>query len=164
VLLADEEAFDHALATAYAERMRRGRSWSGYRLPAHLVPSKNPTDIALLEADLSNLFHRFDGSGRKLKIDCFERRMCDPKGATLAQVIHYSVYIEGPPECSLEFDREEPKRRTRRPVIEAAICCDPVSGTLDIVSKGGRPLREDCAIVRGAPIGFGEIANASPAA
>ena len=26
VLLTDEEAFDHALATAYAERMRHGRS------------------------------------------------------------------------------------------------------------------------------------------
>jgi hypothetical protein len=45
----------------------------------------------------------------------------------------------------MEFDREEPKRRTRRPVIEAAICCDPVSGMLDIVSKGGRPLREEIA-------------------
>jgi hypothetical protein len=30
-------------------------------------------------------------------------------------------------------------------VIEAAICCDPVSGTLDVVSKGGRPLREEIA-------------------
>jgi hypothetical protein len=39
----------------------------------------------------------------------------------------------------------EPKRRTRWPVIEAAICCDPVNGMLDIVSKGGRPLREEIA-------------------
>jgi hypothetical protein len=63
----------------------------------------------------------------------------------LGQVIHHSVYVEGLPECSIEFDSEEPKRRTRRPVIEAAICCDPVSGMLDIVSKGGRPLREEIA-------------------
>jgi hypothetical protein len=145
VLLTNEEAFDHALATAYAERMRCGRTWSGYRLPAHLAPSKNPSDIALLEADLSNLFHRFDGSGQKLKIDYFERRTCDLKGIALGQVIHYSVYIEGLPECSIEFDREEPKRRTRRPVIEAAICCDPASGILEVVSKGGRPLRKEIA-------------------
>ena len=58
VLLTNEEAFDHALATAYAERMRHGRSWSGYCLPAPLTPSKNPSDIALLEADLSALFGR----------------------------------------------------------------------------------------------------------
>jgi hypothetical protein len=30
-------------------------------------------------------------------------------------------------------------------VIEAALFCDPVSGTLDIVSKGGRSLREEIA-------------------
>jgi hypothetical protein len=145
VLLANEEAFDNALATAYAERMRHGRSWSGYCLPAPLAPSKNPTDIGLLEADLRALFHEFDGTGRKLKVDWFERRTCDLKGAALGQIIHYSVYVEGLPECSIEFDREVPRRRTRRPVIEAAICCDPASGMLDIVSKGGRPLRKEIA-------------------
>lgn len=145
VLLTDEEVFENALATAYAERMRHGRCWSGYYLPARLAPSKNPSDIALLEADLSALFREFDGTGRKLKVEWFERRTCDPKGAELGKVIHYSIYVEGLPECSIEFDREEPKRRTRRPVIEATICCDPVSGMLDIVSKGGRTLREEIA-------------------
>jgi hypothetical protein len=137
VLLADEEAFDHALAAAYAERLRHGRSWSGYCLSAPLAPSKSPSDIALLEADLRALFRKFDGTGRKLKLDWFERRTCDLKGGALGQVIHYSVYVEGLPECSIEFDREEPTRRTRRPVIEAAICWGPVSGILDIISKGG---------------------------
>jgi hypothetical protein len=145
VLLTDEEAFDHALATAYAERMRHGRSWSGYCLPAPLALSKSPSDIAHLEADLSALFRKFGGTGRKLKVDWFERTTCDLKGAALGQIIHYSVYVEGLPECILEFDREEPKRRSSRPLIEAAICCDPVSGTLDIVSIGGRPLREEIA-------------------
>jgi hypothetical protein len=145
VLLANEEAFDHALATAYAERMRHGRSWSGYRLPAPLAPSKNPSDIAVLEADLSALYREFDGTGRKLKVDWFERRTCDLKGAPLGQVIHHSVYVEGLPECSIEFDRDEPRRRTRRPVIEAAICCDPARGILEVVSKGGSPLRKEIA-------------------
>jgi hypothetical protein len=81
VLLTDEEAFDNALATAYAERMRHGRSWSGYCLPAPLEPSESPSDIARLEADLSGLFREFDGTGRNLKVDWFERRTCDLKGA-----------------------------------------------------------------------------------
>ena len=145
VLITDEEAFDHALATAYAERMRHGRSWSGYCLPAPLIPSKNPSDIALLEGDLSALFHQFDGTGRKLKIESFERNTADFPGGPCRQIIHYSVYVEGLPECSVVFEGDEPKRRTRRPVIEASICCDPVTGMLDVVSKGGRPLREDIA-------------------
>jgi hypothetical protein len=69
VLLTDEEAFDYALAAAYAERLRHGRSWSGYCLAAPLAPSKSPSDIALLEADLSALFREFDGTGRKLKVE-----------------------------------------------------------------------------------------------
>jgi hypothetical protein len=145
VLLTNEEAFDHALATAYAERLRHGRSWSGFCLPAPLTASKIPSDIALLEADFSALFHEFDGTGGKLKIESFERRTTDFSGSPCGQIIHYSVYVEGLPECTIEFERDEPKRRTRRPVIEAAICCDPVSGTLDVISKGGRPLREEIA-------------------
>jgi hypothetical protein len=145
VLLNDEEAFDRALATAYVERMRYGRRWSGYQISNPLAPSKSPSDIALLETDLSALFRDFDGTGRKVKVDCFERRTRDLKGAALGQIIHYCVYVEGLPESSIEFERDEPKRRTRRPAIEAAICCDPVSNNLDIVSKGGRSLREEIA-------------------
>jgi hypothetical protein len=145
VLLKNEDAFDHALTAAYAERLRHGRSWSGFSFPAPLTPSNNSSNIVLLEADLSALFHEFDGTGRKLRIESFERRITDFSGSPAGPIIHYSVYVEGLPECTLEFERNEPKRRTRRPVIEAAFCCDPINGTLDVVSKGGRPLREDTA-------------------
>jgi hypothetical protein len=145
VLLKNENAFDHALTAAYAERLRHSRSWSGFCFPAPLTLSNNSSDIALLEADLSALFHEFDGTGQKLKIESFERRTTDFSGSPCSQITHYSVYVEGLPECTLEFERDEPKRRTRRPVIEAAICCDPDSGVLEVVSNGGRPLREEIA-------------------
>jgi hypothetical protein len=73
VLLANEDTFDKAVATAYAERMRSGRSWSGYRVPGSASPSDNPAAVGLLETDLQALFRDLDGSGRKLKIDMFER-------------------------------------------------------------------------------------------
>jgi hypothetical protein len=60
-------------------------------------------------------------------------------------VIHYTIYVEGLPESSVEFERDEPKRRTRRPVIEAAICFEPETGILDIMSKGGKDTREGIA-------------------
>jgi hypothetical protein len=145
VLLANEEAFDHALATAYAERMRSGRSWSGYRIPGSAMPSNNSTDVALLETDLRALFRELDGFGRKLKVDTFERRTCSVRGGPTERVIHYSVYVEGLPEISVEFDRDEPKRRTRRPVIEAAICFEPETGILNVMSKGGKDTREGIA-------------------
>jgi len=45
----------------------------------------------------------------------------------------------------MEFDQEEPKRRTRRPVIEAAICFEPGTGVLDVMSKGGGQMRAEMA-------------------
>jgi hypothetical protein len=144
-LLANEKAFDHALATAYAERMRSGRSRSSYQVSESATPSSNSADIELLKTDLQALFQDLDGSGRKLKIDVFGRRTCSIRGGPTARVIHYTVYGEGLPESSVEFERDEPKRRTRRPVIEAAICFEPETGILDVMSKGGKDTREGIA-------------------
>jgi hypothetical protein len=74
VLLTVEEAFDHALATAYAARMRHGRNWSGYCLPAPLIPSKSPSDLAHFEADLSDSDQQrpdWQVTQAKLKIDFY---------------------------------------------------------------------------------------------
>jgi hypothetical protein len=145
VLLANEDTFEHALATACAERMRSGRSWSGYQVPGSASPSHDRTAVGLLETDLQALFRDLDGSGRRLKIDMFVRRTCNVGGGATSRVIHYTVYVEGLPEISVEFDRDEPKRRSRRPVIEAAICLEPETGSLDIMSKGGKDMRQSIA-------------------
>jgi hypothetical protein len=144
-LLADERTFDHAIATACAERMRSGRSWSGYLVARSCTPSSNSGDIDLLQTDLRALFRELDGSGRRLKIDGFERRACGLRGGPTAKVVHYTIYIEGLPESSVEFERDEPKRRTRRRIIEAAICFEPETGILDVISKGGKEMREGIA-------------------
>jgi hypothetical protein len=145
VLLASEDTFDHALATACAERMRSGRSWSGYQVPGSASPNHDSAAVGLLETDLQALFRDLDGSGRKLKIDMFERRTCSVGGGPTARVIHYTVYVEGLPEIRVEFERDEPKRLSRRPVIEAAICLEPETGSLDIMSKGGKDTRQGIA-------------------
>jgi hypothetical protein len=56
--------------------------------------------------------------------------------------IMYSIYVESPPQSLIEFDEHGPQQTTRRPVIEAIVCYEPVEGTLDIVAKGGKPTRE----------------------
>ena len=103
--------------------------------------------MAALEGEVGRLFKAFDGSGRKLKIEYFERRGRWPEGKTASPIMHYSIYVEGLPESGIEFEGEhdEPTRRTRRPVVEAAICYEPDGGQIDIVAKGGRPVREKIA-------------------
>jgi hypothetical protein len=147
VLLRDPQAFDRAFATAYADRFRNGRSWSGFLLPSRVAPQPNHAGLTALAAEIGSLFKAFDGSGRKLKIEYFERRGRWPEGNAASPIMHYSVYVEGLPESSIEFDGEhdELKRQARRPVIEAAICYEPKGCQIDIVSKGGRPVREKIA-------------------
>jgi len=147
VLLRDPRAFDHALATAYADRFRNGRSWSGFLLCSGVAPQPDQAGLTALKAEIGGLFKAFDGSGRKLKIEYFERRGRSPEGKAASPIMHYSIYVEGLPESGIEFEGEddEPTRRTRRPVVDAAICYEPEGGQIDIVSKGGRPVREAIA-------------------
>jgi hypothetical protein len=147
VLRQEPHAFDQALATAYADRFRNGRSWSGFLLSSRVAPQPDQAGLAALEAEIGRLFKAFDGSGRKLKIDYFERRGRWPEGKAASPTMHYSIYVEGLPESGIEFEgeRDELRRRTRRPVVEAAICYGPEGGQIDIVSKGGRRVREAIA-------------------
>jgi len=82
------------------------------------------------------LFSEFDGSGHKIMIEVFER-----PGVT-ETIVQYSIFVEAVPESSIEFYEGQPQRVTRRPVMEAAVCYGPATGTVDIVSKGGKRARE----------------------
>jgi hypothetical protein len=51
VLLRNPRAFDHALATAYADRFRNGRSWSGFLLSSRVVSQPDQAGLIALEAE-----------------------------------------------------------------------------------------------------------------
>lgn len=144
VLLSDEDAFDRAFASAYADRLSHGRSWSAYQFLPRAALKTDRNSLKRLESSLSDLFRKTDGTGRTVMIDTFKRPV-DSRGGHDGQMSQYSIYVEGVPETTMEFDQRELKRRVRRPVIEAAICCDPVPGTMDVVARGGREFRERMA-------------------
>jgi hypothetical protein len=104
----------------------------------------------MLSKDIGGLFAAFDGSGRDVLVDIFERTgksLLDSPGVS---VIQYTVYVEKLPETSLEFGEDGPARRTSRPAREAALCLDCGAGILDVLSEGGNELREKiaCAFAR----------------
>lgn len=136
VLVSNPMGFKKAFSIASAERLYHGRSWSQYLAPRPLPPSKAGVALSAFEADVKVLFKDFDGSGRKTVVECFER----PDDAVPA--IMYSIFVESPPLSMVEFDEAGPQRMTRRPVIEAVVCYGPQAGTLDIVSKGGKRIRD----------------------
>ena len=157
VLVKDPTAFDQAMATAYMHRHWQGRSWGSFNLGGPVELWRDGDHLDTLKTELADCFRSNDGSGRRVIIDRFERLGFGFGDAPPADLQQFTVYVEGVPTTTVEFDEmNRLAPRVGRPVIEAAICCDPASGLVDIVSKGGRRLREKIAqafaahIVQGA--------------
>jgi hypothetical protein len=143
-LMENEAFFRRALVARLADRLRTGRSWSGFLIAptaGAIGEGKIAAGLASFEADIRAIFMKLDGSGRKLSIDRFER---DSPG-TGRRITQYTVFVEGLPQANNEFEAEMLVPRTRRPVFEAALCHDPKLGTIDVVCKGGRGVRSDIA-------------------
>ena len=141
VLLTDARAFAHALSLAYAARRYNGRTWSGYFVSRPEPPSEAQDAIERFEAELRDILVGGDASGRKMLIERFER-----PGAG-GPVYQYCIFVEAPPQTDLEFIADQPRRTTRKPVIEATVCYDPAACTLDIIAQGGKPVREEISEV-----------------
>ncbi len=145
VLLHDKELFDHALALAFANGLLNGRSWSAFVVRDAAAPRSDPETLTAFERDVSEIFLRLDGSGRRSKIDPFDRPVLAVDGSTGSRSIHYCIYTESLPESQLEFVGAEPRRQTRRPVHEGAISYDPARRTLDVITRGGKAVRTEIA-------------------
>jgi hypothetical protein len=143
LLLEDTTLFERALAAAYADRLRHGRSWSAFSISGPASTDIGAHDWKTLEADISAVLMRPDGTTGKLKIEPFERGSIDESGKVIGSNVHYAIYLEELPVSDLAFNDKdnEPTRLTRRPVAEVAIWYDPGERTLDVVAAGGKPVR-----------------------
>jgi hypothetical protein len=130
---------------AFANGLLNGRSWSAFVVRDAAAPRSDPETLAAFERDVSEIFLRLDGSGRRSKIDPFDRPVLAGDGNTGGRSIHYCIYTEGLPESHLEFVGAEPRRQTRRLVHEGAISYDPERRTLDVITRGGKAVRTGIA-------------------
>ena len=144
ILLGHRLLFDRALTLTYSERLLNGRTWSAYVARAPGPPRHDPESIVALEQEISEIFARVDGSGRRLKINSFEWQAFGRVHGG-SRCLHYCIYAEGQPESHLEFQNGEPTRLTRRVVHERAIVYDPARATLDVITSGGAAVRNELA-------------------
>lgn len=136
-LIEDEATFRNALAARLADRLHTGRSWSGFLIAGGVSIQPTSNALAVFQDDLRSIFKKLDGSGRKLSIETFDRD--SPR--VPRRITQYSVFVEGLPQASNEFEADRLVPRARRPVFEAALCHDSSAGTIDVVCKGGRNVR-----------------------
>ena len=139
----DTTLFEHALAAAYADRLRQGPSWSAFSIGGLARTDIGAHDWETLEADIAAVLMRPDGTTGKLKIESFERGSIGEGGRITGSNTHCVIYLEALPVTDLAFKDKgnEPIRQTRRPVAEVAIWYDPGERTLDVVAAGGKPVR-----------------------
>jgi hypothetical protein len=145
VLLGQPDAFDRALSAAYAERLIDGKYWDRFRVLGLVCADAPLHPDEALAREIRDLFRAFDGSGRRVFIDHFDRAGGPLFAPASSRLVQYTVYVEALPESNLEMGEDGPARRTLRPAREAALCLDCSSGVLDVMSKGGRRLRERIA-------------------
>lgn len=145
VLLGHRVLFERALTLTYAGHLLNGRSWSAFEVDAPAPLRSDPESVGALERDISAIFTRLDGSGRRLKVDSFEWQAFGQADSSGARSIHYCIYAEGQPESHLEFQSDEPTRVTRRIVHQRAIVYDPDKATIDVITSGGTAVRAEIA-------------------
>ena len=75
-----------------------------------------------LAEEIRRLFEAFDGSGRRVWIDHFDRPGTGAFVSPSDRLVQYTIYVEKLPESSLEFSEDRPARRTLRAAREAALC------------------------------------------
>ena len=112
VLLRRPKEFDQALSAAYAERLLYGRTGTGSACAGHCRRTRALPRWDALAEEIRSLFGAFDGSGRGVWIDHFERPGAGPFGSPSDRLVQYTIYVEKLPESSLEYAEDGPARRT----------------------------------------------------
>ena len=144
LFLEHESDFQHALAAVDADAKFPGRSASGYFIKASQVPDLDPEDnkaIGMLRRKLQDV--KIDKPpNSNIGVTVFQRTMRDLKTGAERATYQLGIYVEGPSEAEAEPDPQgELHRRVRSHTVKAHALIDPSAKTIDVMIKGGEPVR-----------------------
>jgi hypothetical protein len=127
MFLDNRTGFRRAEEARYADDRRNGRMWDGFRGDTGLVVLRHgPPGAAFRDA----IRERFDSPNVHIDIYDRTRPVFDDEPADLVQV---TIYREGRLDEELVFVDGTLDRRSRRPVVEAAITYASESGVIEVV-------------------------------
>lgn len=137
LFLNDPTGFLRAEEVRFTDERRRGRMWDGFIGTPGMPLRRDADSVAAFQQAIRERF----GSNH-VHIDIFDRHRPTFEGddCELVQVV---VYREGLPDDTLAFDeRGALVRRPQRPVFEAALTYESVTGVIEVVAND-RESRED---------------------
>lgn len=143
VLLAHPALFERAELLRYVEANRQARHWEGFVVPVGIKVRRDEDGQAELKKAVQEHFRERDGTGRRLVIEIFDRIRTEHDRIT--DLVQVMVYLEGLPASGLVFNKDDLERQTYRPAVEVAWTYEPETGELEVLARGGRPVRAELA-------------------
>jgi len=113
--------------------------WTGFAGLPELPVRRDP---ASMDAFKQALRQHFDSPN--VEVDVFERTRPSVDGPDY-KLLQLTIYTEGPPESYREFRESTLDWNSRKPVREAAVTYEPLTGVTEVVAKGDLHSRGEIA-------------------
>lgn len=141
----DPVRFEQAEDIRHMDHGYGTRSWSGFIGPRDAWPELSGEPMQIFERRVETAFRQYDGSGSNIVVDQFERAPASIGRYGEGRVLQLVAYLEGLPATSTEFAENGVVRRNVRPAVEVSLVYASQTGVIDVVTRAGRPLREEVA-------------------
>ncbi|MBF0186044.1 MAG: hypothetical protein HQM06_16865 [Magnetococcales bacterium] len=124
--LNDERTFRRAEEVRFAARNRLGQKWAGYIGPKEVDVRDDEECRQEFVTRICDMFQ-----SQNAQVEVYQRQqICSDQSAPLiTQVV---VYREGMPDGVWAFENGVLKMQSRRPVLEAVLTYDPMSGVIEV--------------------------------
>ncbi len=132
----DPVGFRHAEEVRFTDERRRGRMWDGFIGKPHLVLRRDQVAVDAFKIAIRERFQ-----SNNVHIDIFDRQRPAFEGTEYA-LVQVTIYREGRLDTLQEFVNGQLDRRPWRPVFEAAITYELLTGVIEVVAND-RESRED---------------------
>ena len=129
IFLADQIAFRHAEAALFAEYGRYGRLWTAVACDSGLSVARDDAALSAFSEAL-----RAQLQTANVHVEIYDRIRPTLEGDP-AHLVQANLYREGRPDEDWQFIDGSLDRRTRRPVLEAAMTYEPATGIVEAVCR-----------------------------
>jgi len=137
LFLNDPTRFLRAEEVRFTDEHRRSRMWDGFKGTPDIPLRRDAVSIATFQCAIRERF-----ISNHVHVDIFDRHRPTFEGEE-CELVQIVVYREGLPDDTLAFDAQGTLvRRPQRPVFEAALTYEPLTGVIEVVASD-RESRED---------------------
>jgi hypothetical protein len=145
----DREIFDHIVSAAHALKGLGTRSWDAFRITRREPITATTSDAGHLGEFRVAIEHVLKQHSRRvpahrfLSIGQFEYAVPSRSSHSRRPWTQVNIYAQTAPQAHEILVDEELRRISLPGLYRASIVFDPTRSTIEVIAKGGRPVRDD---------------------